>query len=279
MASFSEIAHKKVAGIPVLYLAGGGAVILAVVAYRLKPSATTDTQGAADAGTDTQAADEAVQAAADGDYSALATQGTVTVVQSQSATEVDNVKYHNNGEWVKAGGEWLVANKGATGTAASAALSKGIDGAALTYDEGQLLNALIAEGGQPPDGFSSGTSTIATDKPAQRQFTNFPGTHTVKGYNDNTPSELSYLYYGKGDSKYLDLIRAANPSHPPNATWQIGEKVAIPAFREPAYYTTTVANQTMADIAKKNGITSTQLQLLNPSIVFPKPKGTKVRVH
>lgn len=263
MASFQEIANKKVAGVPVIYLAGAFVVILAFVAYKLpsKESAPTDT------GTGTE---EAVPAAED--YSSLATTGTVTVVQS--AQDSIEKTTPTNEEWARTAVGYLIESKVATPSEAEAAIAHYLAGANLSFAEGKLKDAAILKLGLPPEPLATlGSVGI---QPARKQIGILPGTHKVVNSNDNSITKLASLYYGKTDPKYVRSIASANPKIPMGAALDPGTSVVIPAFVEPRYY--TAGDTGISAIAVKNGTTTAALKILNPGMSFPVKKGTKVRV-
>jgi hypothetical protein len=107
--------------------------------------------------------------------------------------------------------------------------------------------------------------------------------HTVKGTADNGYSSLATLYYGRSDVGAVDLIRAANTNAPVRAAFTVGEKVNIPAYRAPAYYTVpkSAGGGWSADtIASKNGTTGAVIIQFNANtgVTFPAKPGAKVRV-
>jgi hypothetical protein len=279
MDKFHEFMQRKVLGIPVLYLAGGFVVILGIVAWKLKPTtagavdtSTTDTSGSDTSGGLAPTANPYDTLNPDGD-------GTVTVVQ-QSGTATDTTTVKTNSDWVVDGTAWLIANiNGVTGTQAQAALQKYIDGESRTYDEENWVNAWIKEGGLPPDGVTAGSGTIG-GAPAQKQFSNFPGTHTVKGSNDNDYKKIANLYYGHSDQATFDLVQAANPQLGETGPFAVGSRINVPAYHTPVYYTVTATSMTASQVASKNGISVYQVAALNN--VNPNTavwhKGNKVRV-
>jgi hypothetical protein len=279
--NFSEILHKKVVGVPVLYIGAGAVTILAVVAWRMKALPDTDTAGvdAADgtAGTDTNP-DNAL-AGTDGAYDSYNGTGTV-IVQPSVPTGVDvDTTIDTNDEWVKNAAEWLVAQKKATGTDAYTALTKYVSGEDLSFDQGALVNAAIAEKGQPPDPL--GTIGTISAAPAQKQFSVFPGRHVVKGPNDNTPTKLAQLYYGSSDAAHINKIVAENPKlGPASATYPVGTSLYIARWVNPGYYVADKNHRSAKLIAAANGLNSElAVTALNPTISFPVAIGTKVRVH
>lgn len=270
---FSTIAHKKVAGVPVLYLAGGAAVVGLVFALKMKASNdTSDTD--ADVTGEPGSASEGTEA--EDAYDAYKSNGTVVVAPQAVDTEDDSV--YTNTNWVRDGAGWLVAEKKISGSVASDALQKYLDDANLSYEQGQWVDAWIEKKGPPPDP-PSRTGTISRSAPAQTQFTNFPGKHTVKGEYDNTLPELAQLYYGKNSAAYTTLIAGANVGLPPAGTYAVGRVISIPAYREPQYYTATKNGQTFTEIAAKNATSYAVLQILNPGMASPVKKGTKVRIR
>jgi hypothetical protein len=283
--TFQELAAKKVLGVPVLYLAAGFVTILAIVAWRMKSTSDTDTSGI-DAANSVAGADQtsendsaAVLAGmeADGSYSGYVTNGTVVVQPTPSTATETTPAIADNGAWVKAGAEWLVAQKKASGTEAVSALSKYVDGNDLSFDEGALVNLAIQEKGQPPE--SLGKIGIVNTAPAQKQFNNYPGTHTVKGANDNTPAKLAALYYGNSDALHSNKIAASNLAlGPVGTTYNVGTKVAIPAYANPRYAIVDAKHIWPGQLASANGLSYTQFLALNPGLIAPYKVGSKVRV-
>src|SRR4051812_2219979 len=109
MASFQEIARKKVAGVPVIYLAGGFVIILAIVAFKMKSSAPEAT-GDESTTTDNVPEDGASEASdMAGDYSGLNTNGTV-IVAPQQTTAQEAVK-ETNETWERAAIDYLITEK------------------------------------------------------------------------------------------------------------------------------------------------------------------------
>jgi hypothetical protein len=254
MASFQEIAHKKVAGVPVLYLAGGAVVILAIVAFKMKPSTPPVEDAPADAGGDPNAVDESA-------YGDLATQGTVTVVQQPNQVTPDAV-VKTNSTWVRDGSTWLVNENLATGTVAYTALSKYINGTDRSYEEDVMVNKVIKQFGPPPDDIAEGGT--AGSKPAQKQFTNPPGVHTITGASDDSWAEIATLYYGNGSAANQDLLQFANPSLGSSpGPFGVGTKITVPVYHAPVTYKVPRGPVSWASVAAKNGISETQLKNLN----------------
>jgi hypothetical protein len=271
--NFNEIASKKVAGIPVLYLAGGFVVILAVVAYRMKTTsgvAEPDTSNAEDAGAVAGESDAAA------DYSGLATAGTVTVVQS-AQNDIQKEVYTNS-DWEQDAIAYLVSEKSVSGVDAQVAVNKYLDGSDLTYEQKQWIDACIAKLKAPPDSVGA-IGTIGT-QPGQKQFSNFPGKHTVKNQNDNTPSKLAGLYYGSGSVDKARLIAGANSAlGAPGVTYAPGTVVTIPAYHDPVWYKVTGRGDTTAKgVASRNGIMETTVRVLNTGHSEPYAKGSSVRI-
>lgn len=279
--TFQEFAAKKVLGVPVLYLGAAAVTILLIVAWRLKAT-PDDSDGAVSADDATVGTDEGSTAGQlagmDGSpYEGFTTNGTV-VVQPQTpvATDTEPV-IKDNDDWVRAGAEWLVAQKKASGSTAATALTKYVDGENLSFDEGNLVNLAIEEKGQPPDPLGK-IGTIGT-APAQKQFNNYPGTHTVKGTNDNTPTKLAALYYGNSDSLHTNKIASANLAYGPvSTTYNVGTKITIPLYTNPRYYTITKTTTWPSQVAAKNGLSYNQFLALNPGLTAPYKVGSKVRV-
>ena len=256
VASYSEILHKKVAGIPVVYLAGAAVIVLAIVAWKIKPvTPVSDTTPADAAGpTDNGVTD------ATNPYDGLATNGTV-VVQPQVPPQTDTTaRFEDNSTWARTGAEWLTKEKGVPGSQAAAALSHYIGGEDNSYQERVWVDLVISEYGQPPDDIAQGGAV--GPKPPQRQFTNFPGTHTVTGDSDTNLAAIAQLYYGNADGNHVNLLEFANPSIATNPTLVPGTAVKVPAYTTPKTWTVT-STMTWAQAAAKNGISESQLRNLN----------------
>jgi hypothetical protein len=288
MASFKEIARKKVAGVPVIYLAGGFVVILGIVAYKMKSTATPPATGDESTTTDNVPTDGASDASGmAGDYSGLSTTGTVIVSPQQTTTE-DAVK-ETNDTWERSAVTYLIESKLATPGDAQSAISHYLSGNDLSFDEGKLRDAAITKLKLPPEPLSGiGTTGQA---PAQKQFTNFPGKHTVKGNNDNSPYRLANLYYGTGpnsDPTQVSQGWVEDANHivemntalgPVTTTYPIGTVVNIPQKVTPVYHTTRANYRYFSAIAAANGMSQAQIQALNPSLANPAPIGVRVRVR
>lgn len=278
--NFSEIAHKKVLGVPLLYVGLIVVGILAVVAYKLKAVPATSTDASGDAGSDGAAGAGDGGSVTSDDlagsvYDGLKTTGTVVVAPTPTADDT-TATTETNATWVTKGITWLVSNDKASGTDASAALSAYVQGQDLTYDQGLLVNAWIKQEGPAPDGVDT-PGKIAT-QPAQRQFPSPPGVHTVKGANDNTYGAMLTLYYGgRSGQQAYDFLQAANPNLGLSGPFPVGSKINIPVWHDPVYYTLP-SNMTVAQICAKNGITSWQFLALNNDSKQNWNKGTKVRV-
>lgn len=269
--NFQEILQRKVAGVPVLYLAGGFVVILAVVAWKMKPSTPAAEETSEDAGGVPGESDAAA------DYSSLATTGTVTVVQS-AQNDIEKAEYTNS-DWQNDAVNYLIREKKATALDAESAISKALSGADLSFEESQLYNqAVEGLGKRPPDGISS-VGTIGT-QPGQKQFSLFPGKHVVKNSNDNTPSKLAALYYGSGSIENARLIAGANSAlGAPGVTYAAGTTVTIPAFHSPKFYTVTGRGDTTAKgVGAKNGVPEATILVLNTGHSQPYKVGSGVRV-
>ena len=344
MANFAEISHKKVLGVPVLYLAGGAVIILGIVAWKMKPAASTDTTTAPDPnatdtatpnpydGLDTHGTvtvaqgDLTASTAATGTYSSndawvragaswLATEknvsastalavlnkyvsgdyGTLTSAEqtmvdqwsTQAGPPPDNVTSptqettttRTNQEWINDGAAWLVANEHATGSAALAALTKYVNGSDRSYQEQQWVDAWFAKEGAPPEGITAAGS-VGSKPPVspQRQFTSFPGYHTIKGGADNGYTGLAKLYYNSTAADRIDLLQAANTNLGSSGPWAVGTRVLIPAYHAPVYYTTPSTMTESQILAKNHPLTSAQFEVLNNGRKSTYPKGSRVRV-
>jgi hypothetical protein len=272
MASFQEIAQKKIAGVPVLYLAGAFVAILAIVAWKMKPSTPPEEPR----GDESTTPGNVPTDEGDVDYSGLATNGTVTVVQGTPATAQDAAKQTND-DWEREAVNFIVDSGLASPGVAQTAIHKYLEGSDLSYEEGQLRDAAIKKLKLPPEPLY--TVGVTGTEPARRQAGTLPGAHTVKGSNDNTAAKLATLYYGNGDAIHAATITAANTRYgPTGTTYPAGTRITIPQWYTPYNYTATKTINTATKIGAKNGLSAAQVQALNPSMKFPVSAGTKVRV-
>lgn len=277
--SFDEITQKKVLGIPVLYLGAGFAIILAVIAWRMKPAADTTTDGTnpADgtAGADGNGQTTGQLAGTADPYGGFDTGGTV-VVQPTPAEATPGAQPTNE-TWLNQAIPYVASTLKISSGTVQVGLNKYLNGSDLSYDEGRMRDAAIDKFGPPPEG-TTGFGQVGT-APAQKQFSTFPGKHVVKGINDNTPMKLAGLYYGTADWTHANFIAAHNVAlGPPATTYPAGTTVAIPAYTQPKYYTVPKGITTFTQVAAKNGTTKEVLQWLNPTFTEPFPAGMKIRV-
>jgi len=286
IVNFKDLAQKKVAGVPVLYLAAGFVVILAVVAWRMRTTATENT-----AGTDPEAALDGIEDVEGGiavspsnPYAGYSTTGTVVVAPEKP--EVEEPVQIDNDAWVKQGAEWAVNAKKSTGTVAYATLTKYVSGEDLSYDEGELVNAVIAEKGQPPEPI--GKVGAISDQPARKQFSSSNGSHIVKGTNDNSAAKLATLYYGNGDATHALRIAQYNTTlGTATTTYPVGTKVTIPSYVTPYYYTVNgnarrgqaKNDQWFQTIGAIHGASAKMISTINPNLSEPIKVGTKVRIR
>jgi hypothetical protein len=275
--NIKEWSRKKVIGVPLLYWGLAAAAVLAYVAYKTKSTVTGGDSGDGTATGDTSA--EAGSGGAAGDLSSLNTTGTV-VVQPQTQPVADAVE-ETNDTWLQAAVDYVVNDaKIATYGDAQAALVAYLNGDDLTFDQGKIRDAALSKVKLPPEGVAK--IGVTGTAPAQKQFTSFPGKHTVKGTNDNTAAKLATLYYGNGDALHADRISELNTTLGPNSsTFSVGTVVSIPPWTTPAYYTVTGKNGDTyyTYIASKHGVSVAMLQALNPSQTVPLKVGTKVRTQ
>jgi hypothetical protein len=269
--NFGEIARKKFIGVPVIYWGLVVAGVLAFFAYKTKGAPTGDkTQGSPDSESDVTDNDA---------MDSLRTDGTVVV--QPTPTPVANVIEPTNNKWLASAVDYIVNTKKlATVGDAQSALTKYLNGDDLTYFEGTLRDAAVTKLGLPPEGVAKVGQTA--NKPAQKQFSVFPGVHKVKSDNDDTPIKLAQLYYGTGDLPHSVKILEYNTQlgTSPNSVYSVGTSVNIPEYKVVSWYTVTGKNndQYISTIAAKYGLTSQQIVALNPGISQPINKGYKVRV-
>ncbi len=273
--NWDAIRSKKIAGIPVLYLALGAVIVFAVWAWQMKSSTGEEATG--DEGTTGENVPESDADSPAADYSGLATTGTV-VVQQPGPVEEESVKQTND-DWLRAAVSYLIAEKKVTPGDAQIAITNYLEGNDMTYEQGALKDAAISKLGLPPERISTlGNVATKADPPAQRQFNAFPGKHTVKGSNDNTAAKIAQLYYGNSGSPYVLKIVAANSQFGTGASYNVGTVLHIPKWVEPRYYTVTSKTRYPGDVAKKNGIPYDVVIALNPGKTAPYAVGTKIRI-
>lgn len=143
---------KKIAGVPVVYLAGGAVAIMAIVAWRMKPSpdAPVDTVGTGSEAT----LDENGLADGADPYAGLRSNGTVIVQPAPLPEPVEPDRPDTNEEWIRVGAEWLAAKKNIPPTTTYSALSKYIEGKSRSTTEQNYIDDVIREKGFPPDPFT-----------------------------------------------------------------------------------------------------------------------------
>lgn len=264
------LSGKKVLGVPVLYLGVLFVGVLVFFAWRMKP--VTDPADAEDDASGS--GDGSADVSGDPDYSALATNGTVTVVQPGQPDAVTPVGNMTNDRWIAQGVAYLIAQGTATGGDAQLALSTYVNGGQLTYTQGQYRDAVIKQYGLPPELTTPG----GTDSPAAKRQGDPPTVHTVQGKNDNGYGVLERLYYGRSDNDTFDMLQVANPKLGQGGPFAVGTKIIIPAYHSPSYYTATKTTRTLAAIASKNGTSQAAVAEYNDGMKFPVNVGTRVRV-
>lgn len=266
--------RRKVFGrIPMLYVLLGGAVILAVVAWRLKPATAPQDNTATDSAA-TDAPPEISDLTPNVDNSG----GFVANPQPAQPAAPGNAGIEDNQTWYRKGVEFLVQH-GEDSSNAETALSKYLEGEQLSYAEGQLKNKVVLEYGPPPEYFKPGGTQGKPSDPARQQGP-LPRNHIVKGPNDDTYADLARLYYSNASAANIALIKAENTPNglSGDGPWPVGTSVRIPKFIDPVYFTSTKRDNTLSEIASKNGRSTADIQTLNPGMKFPVKPGTRVRV-
>lgn len=144
--------RKKVAGIPVLYLALAAAIVLAVIAYRL--NAAPSSNSAADPNVDPSA-----DPSGDGVLFPEPTTGTVIVAPTNPIpTPTDSID--TNDEWLKKSVLFLINERGANPGIAQVALQTYLEGNSLTVEQGKLRDAAVRQFGLPPETFTAGDTAL-----------------------------------------------------------------------------------------------------------------------
>lgn len=213
--------RKKVAGIPVIYLAGGFAVVLAAIAWTMKPNSAASKE----IETPVESADDTILRERE-QYPALPL-GTVgggyapVVSDGGNPNNDGNASIDTNETWLRKGVTYLITKHGKNPGEAQTALSLYLDSAALSYDQGAMRDLVIREYGIPPFPPTPGK----TLDPVARAQGPLPRGHVVKGANDDSVSELAMLYYGTKTEKAKRLISHANAGQD---NYAVGQIVQIP---------------------------------------------------
>lgn len=140
------ILKRKVAGVPVIYLALGFVLILAVVAWQMKPSADLaqdDADAEADAATPT------------GSDEVLPPMPSGTVVVQPRETEPEAAPYEDNSTWRRKAVTYLIG-KGVSVGEAELAMQAYLAGNTLSFRQGELRDMAVKGVGLPPDDFQVG---------------------------------------------------------------------------------------------------------------------------
>jgi LysM repeat protein len=154
MASFGEIANKKVLGVKALYLIGAFVVILAIVAWKMKPGTTGDTTDQTDPSNSTASEDQQSDSSL---YSGLGATSTGQLNTGSTDTSGVDAPIPSNDSWANDAVKWITQHEsGATGTNALRAVSKFMEGADLSITEDKWISDYIKVAGPPPDGVTVG---------------------------------------------------------------------------------------------------------------------------
>lgn len=286
MESIKALMGKKVAGIPVIYLAGLFVAILAVLAWRMKPTPEPKEETPVDA-----AGEETGDQTGDPQYPgsppvfvANPTPPYMSPDSNQGPSSIDS-----NEKWMRRAIEWLTGNGHASVDQATVALQKYLAGDHLSVNEGKLRDLAISQYGLPPEIPQSGgtdeptptlpvptTPTTPPVKPVPPRY------HTVVGGTDDTWTKLVKLYYNRTDNEAIDFLQSWNvrSGAPHSGTIAAGTRIWVPVYQNPRYIKATATMRTAADIIKKNPpLNSTKmLEELNDGMKFPVKIGTRVRV-
>lgn len=264
MEDVKSVSRKKIAGIPVLYLAFAVAAVILFLAMRVKPA--TDTAATDAESTDTTDGGDSLS----GDMGEPVVTNPVFVANPTTQTVAENT----NDLWARQAIQWLISS-GATVSEATNAIQKYLSGDTLSYREGELRDKAVTEFGLPPEDIVSG-KTLGYKGPASKQGEP-PTTHTVKGTSDNSYEELARLYYGLSGSDPINFLRSRNASLV--EPFAVGTRVTIPVWKNPRYYRATSATRTLYAIARVESTTPSAIQALNPGMEFPVRPGTRVRTR
>ena len=274
-----SIWRRKIAGIPVIYLAGAIVGVLAIIAFRMR-NTNAETPMANDVPMETDQNTEAdtFDTNYDASYAAFQTKGSITAAAPETATQEPVVE--TNESWLAKAVQWNI-KKGVTAGTAQNALQTYLSGSDLTVEQSTIRDNTIAEFGLPPDPPSrtSATPNAATPTAARNQGP-LPRAHRIESASDNTYAKIASIYYPSSDKTSVDLLRNANRGRlVTDGPWRVGTYVQVPKYVTPKYYMSTKKTDTEAEIAAKNGISRPSLRALNPGMKFPVKAGTRVRVR
>lgn len=275
-----SIWRRKVAGIPLIYLAGGIVAILTIFAFRTMrtpdaPDESVEVPTETDQNPDADFGTKYDQSAAD--YTGFVAKGSITAAPAEKA-DADPV-VETNETWLAKAVQWNIG-KGISAGLAQSALQTYLAGSDLTVEQGQIRDNTIKEFGLPPE---PPFRTNATPSPSQqivaRRQGPTPRTHVVTNTADNTYAKLAALYYPTSDNTSVSLLRNANRGRlVSDGPFAVGTSVWIPKYTVPKYYTATKSIDTAKEIGAKNGISAQAVVALNPGMKFPVKAGTQVRV-
>ena len=154
----SNLMRKRVGGVPVVYLAGGVVLILAVYAYRARSTTTK----AGDAATATPVDGTGTLG---GEVYPNMPQGTVIVAPVTSAPSgPSNSSIETNDQWLRSG-VTLLAKTGKGPGVAQEALQAYLNGNRLSYEQGAMRDTVLSELGLPPYPPDSGGTDPKTVDP------------------------------------------------------------------------------------------------------------------
>lgn len=142
---------KKIYGVPVVYLLAAFVLILAIVAWKMKPSATLQE---ADAVT---ATDEETDAASPSGSEAFPAPTNGTVIVSPAQPVVEEAPYEDNDTWTRKAMTFLI-KKNVNPGEAQVALQAYLSGDDLTVEQGKIRDMVVREFGLPPETFTVGNT-------------------------------------------------------------------------------------------------------------------------
>ena len=272
--------RRRVAGIPVLYLAAGGVAVLAVVAWRMRATNDAETDVPMETNQNADADDPGSTTLNTGDtsYDGFVAKGSITAAPAEPPEQ--NVPEETNQTWLKKSVEFRV-KQGASGGTVQSALQKYLSGSQLSYAEGQERDKAIKEFGLPPDPpeQTNPVNAPVVITPAKPQGT-LPRYHRVVNANDDTFADIARIYYPTADSTSVNLIARYNYGRlVGSGPFKVGTTVYVPKYNVPKYYRATKSIDTASEIGRKNGnVPARGIEALNPGMKFPVKSGKRVRV-
>lgn len=272
LSGFSKLAQRKVFGVPIIFLILIAAAGLLYYAIRLPKGEDSE-----------EALDDAGEASGEdfgGDVSSVSPGTPIFIAHPPPVSPGDDtepVPDRTDEEWRTDAIGYLI-KEGNSVAASTSAITDYLNKRVLSMAQRVLVDKAIAKLGPPPSGYVDNPEQGNNTPPPAVKQGNPPTRHTIRGRNDDTPQELTRLYYKREDPATIRYLVAANHNLAANS-WRKGATITVPMYKAPKYIRSTAVLDTAGEIARKNGTTAVHIKSLNPNLTFPVPVGTRVRVQ